>query len=192
MKRILAADDPRAAVALMEGSGVLALVMPADATRLAALVERGAPVEPMLRMAALLDGDAAALAEGLKLSGAESETLAALRVPNRLTPGASDADLRRALAGADQAVLMARTWLGQDERPGWDDLRARIEAMTRPVLPVQGRDIMAMEIPPGPEVGEILAAVRDWWMAGGCVADAAACRAEARRLIMDRKPKSRS
>ena len=187
VKRILLAADPRAVVALMRETGVLELVLPgADVTRLAALVARGAPVDALLRLAALFRGDADAFAQRWKLSGAEHERLTALLVPGALAPDADDADdaaLRRALAEVPGEILVGRSWLAQDNRAGWDDLRARLAATARPVFPVQGRDVVALGVPPGPAVGEILDEVRRWWMAGGCVADAAACLAVGKRWI---------
>ncbi len=58
--RILAAPDPRAAISLMAELGVLAAVLPEGAgqARLARLIEANAPVDPLLRLAALLTGDA--------------------------------------------------------------------------------------------------------------------------------------
>ena len=61
-------------------------------------------------------------------------------------------------------------------------LRARLAALPRPVFPLEGRDVLALGLAPGPPVGALLRAVRAWWMAGGCVADADACRAELARL----------
>ena len=54
IKRILAAPDPVPSLGLMEQLGVLAAVLPegGDLARLAALVARGAPADPLLRMAA--------------------------------------------------------------------------------------------------------------------------------------------
>ena len=46
----------------------------------------------------------------------------------------------------------------------------------------EGRDALALGMSPGPAVGALLRRVRAWWMAGGCVADADACRAELARL----------
>jgi hypothetical protein len=54
--------------------------------------------------------------------------------------------------------------------------------MKRPVFPLSGRDAVALGVLPGPAVGALLGQVRDWWMAGGCVAGAEACRAELARL----------
>jgi hypothetical protein len=43
------------------------------------------------------------------------------------------------------------------------------------VFPLQGRDITAAGIPPGPRIGEILTEIRTWWLAGGCIANRQAC-----------------
>jgi poly(A) polymerase/tRNA nucleotidyltransferase (CCA-adding enzyme) len=113
LKRILAAPDPREAVALMRQTCVLAAVLPEGAApvRLAALVASGAPPDPVLRLAALLDGDAVAVAERLRLSTAEAFFLSALRAAPAPSPSADDADLRRALADAPRKVLIGRAWL---------------------------------------------------------------------------------
>jgi poly(A) polymerase len=97
-----------------------------------------------------------------------------------LGPDSSDADVRRALASRPRDVLIGRTWLAGGS--AWDPLRQRLAAAEIPVFPLAGRDVLARGIPPGPRVGELLQAVRGWWMDGGCIADAAACRAELARL----------
>jgi poly(A) polymerase len=177
VKRIFMADDPRFALALMEETGVLALVMPqADIGELDALLARGAPVDALLRMSAVFGGDPVAYAERWKLSGAERERLTALKVPSTLTPDVDDADLRRALAEEPAGILVDRSWLGQDDAPGWDGLRVRLEAMARPVFPLHGRDVARLGVDPGPRIGAVLRDVYAWWKAGGCVADAEACR----------------
>ena len=67
--------------------------------------------------------------------------------------------------------------------PGdWAGLAARLEAMPRPVFPLQGRDALALGVPPGPRIGRLLAATRAWWLARGCADDAAACLAQLREL----------
>ena len=62
-------------------------------------------------------------------------------------------------------------------------VREHIRAAEQPVFPLEGRDVLTLGILAGPQVGELLRAVRRWWLAGGCVADAAACRAELARRI---------
>lgn len=184
LKGILLAADPRATVALMQETSVLPLVLPgADLERLNVLIARAAPNDPLLRVAAMLRGDVDDFARRWRLSGAEHERLAALSKSNLLTPDAEDDDLRRALAEEPAETLVCRTWIGQDDRPGWAALRARLVARDRPVFPLQGRDLLKLGIPPGPDVGTILEDVRRWWMEGGCVADAAACLAVGKRRM---------
>ncbi len=140
LARILAAPDPRGAVALMAELGVLAMVVPegADPERLARVVAAGAPADPVLRLAALLVGDAEAFAARLRLSSAERERLVALRAAPLARPDADDAALRRLLAEVDPGVILDRTWLDGGAGPEWAALRARLGAIQRPVFPLEG------------------------------------------------------
>ena len=163
LKRILSTPDPRSAVALMAQLGVLdALVPGADAAGLQRLPPQ-APADPLLRLQALRPG-AAALAGPLRMSLQERD---ALRVFDGPPPSAAmdDAALRRMLADTPHDALLDRAWLA-----GGGDVIDRLQAMDRPVFPLEGRDVVARGVPPGPAVGEHLRAVRSWWMDGGCVA----------------------
>ena len=95
-------------------------------------------------------------------------------------PGLDDDALRRLLADAPPGSAPGRAWLAQADTPDgdWPALHIRLDALPRPRFPLAGRDALALGLPPGPAVGALLADVRAWWMAGGCVATAAACRAE--------------
>jgi len=180
LKRILAAPDPSPSVALMAETGVLAAVLPeaTDQAALAGLVRAGAPADPLLRLAALAPGPTGALAERLRLSGAEAARLEAARGPVP-PPDADDHALRRALAEAPPGALVDRAWLAEARgAPGdWAGLRARLASMPVPSFPLTGADVVALGVPPGPRVGAALAAVRAWWLAGGCVAGREACLA---------------
>lgn len=169
LKRILAAPDPRGAVALMGELGVLAAILPegVDFSGLERLIALGAPANPMLRLAALLLGDAEVFADRLKLSNAERDYLVSVRQGS--VPGwdADDTALRQALAEEPSVLLGDRLWLAG---VGEGALRARIAGMARPVFPLEGRDALALGAAPGPGIGEALRAVRGWWLEGGCVA----------------------
>ena len=176
-KRILVAPDPVGSVRLMAELGVLPAVLPgAEVTGLERVM--GAPADPILRLAALRPPPD--VAERWRMSAAEAEALAGLAgpAPDMDLAGAA---LRRALADTSAPVLIGRSWLadGADGAP----VRARLAAEPRPRFALAGRDALALGVPPGPLVGELIRAVRDWWMAGGCVADAAACRAELARRV---------
>jgi poly(A) polymerase len=189
LKRILAAPDPRVAVRLMRQTGVLELVLPdADLDRFELLVRRGAPDFLLLRLAALLpggEGIAETFAARWRLSKAEEAELVALSTPNALALNASDDDLRRALEAEPAVILSGRTRIAPGD--GWEPIQARLEAMRRPVFALQGRDLQALGVVPGPVMGALLQQVRDWWRQGGCVADAAACRAYAQTLLEQKK-----
>lgn len=171
LRRILAAPDPSVAIGLMDQLGIWAAVMP-EASAVGRLA--GLPADPVLRLAAMLTGDALALATRLKLSGEDRDRL--LRLMATPSASGSDAMLRRLLADYQPADLIDRTWLD-----GSADVRRRLVAMPPPVFPLEGRDVVALGVPAGPAVGARLRDVRRWWLDGGCVADRDACLKELAR-----------
>ncbi len=184
LRRILSGPDPRATVTLMAALGVLGAVLPesADPGRLARLVAAGAPADPLLRLAALLTDEADALADRLRLSNAERERLRALLAAPVPRPEDDQRALRRLLADTPADILIGRAWLAGGNGPDWAALRARLATTPRPVFSVAGRDVLALGVAPGPRVGTLLVAVRRWWLEGGCVADAEACRDRLRQI----------
>jgi poly(A) polymerase/tRNA nucleotidyltransferase (CCA-adding enzyme) len=185
LKRLLLAADPTASIALMHAAGVLGAVFPEARhfEALGRLVAIGAPADPLLRTAALIgpDRDAAALralAARLRLSGEERAALLHLGAPPRpFWP--ADAPLRRELARREpiaEADIWREAWLAE----AWDGvdraaLRAAMaQAKPWPAFPLQGRDALAGGLPPGPEVGRVLAALRAEWLAEGAAGDHAA------------------
>jgi poly(A) polymerase/tRNA nucleotidyltransferase (CCA-adding enzyme) len=184
-KYILAAEDPRPALALMREISVLSLLLQRhDFERLADLVRRMGAGPALLRLAALSQEDVDAYADRWRLSGAERNVLRALSAPNRLRPGMDERALRQALAEEPAEILISRTQIGQDDSSGWDALRARLAAAERPVFPLHGRDIQALGMASGPEIGIALRSLYLWWKDNGCVADAAACREKAAELYI--------
>ena len=198
LRRILAAPDPGGAIARMAELGVLATLLPGgNAAQLSRLIAAGAPADPLLRLAALLAGtrsNVAALAAGLRLSTADDVRLRALCEPQSLAPSASDDSIRRALADTSAEILIDRLWIAQGSAPDliefgaeppflpdWPARRARVASIPRPVFPLEGRDVLALGVSPGPRVGALLRQVRAWWLDAGCVPDANSCRAELAR-----------
>ena len=181
LKRILAGPDPAGTTALMRETGVLQAVLPeaGDGTTLAAITEAGAPDDPVLRLAALIQADGTAAATRLKLSGAEATILLALRAATAPADAADDDTVRRALADTPKPILIGASWLAGRA----DTMRERLAAMPVPIFPLAGRDLASAGMQAGPAMGTLLRDIRAWWLHGGCRADAAACRAElARRM----------
>jgi poly(A) polymerase len=185
LSRLLACPNPVPALRLMDALGILAVIVPegTNAGSLSRLIASEAPPDPILRLAALLAGDAEGLAMRLRLSNAERERLLALRGAPAPRPGDDDDDLRRLLADTEADILIGRSWLAGAATPEWTRLREHLSELPRPIFPLEGRDVLTIGLAPGPAVGAVLRQVRAWWLAGGCRADAAACRAELSRRI---------
>jgi poly(A) polymerase len=182
LKRLLEAPDPLPALRLMREIGLLEAVLPEsdEFYGLARLVERGAPADPLLRLAALIGpGAVPGLAQRLKLSGEERATLSVLTTVSDKFP-----DPRAWLADRPRARAIGELWIAE-ARDGVDraGLRAAVAAMEQPVFPLQGRDLLALGLPAGPQVGRLLAVLREWWLAGGAIADREACLAELRKRL---------
>lgn len=50
-------------------------------------------------------------------------------------------------------------------------------------FPLKGRDLLALGVPAGPRIGQLLHAVEAWWVESDCHPDHAACLDEARRRL---------
>jgi poly(A) polymerase len=184
--------EPVPALRLMTELGVLPAILPEfaapDIDCLARLGALGAPVEPLLRLAAL-GGAAPGLAARLKLSTAEVRALRFLQeaaIPDAII---DVAEFRRWRARHDAVALdiqEAALWLA-DSQDGTAPLRAALRATLHteaaPVFPLQGRDLLAEGATPGPALGALLAELEGFWIGGGCVADQATCLGEAKRLL---------
>ncbi|HET6521091.1 MAG TPA: CCA tRNA nucleotidyltransferase [Geminicoccaceae bacterium] len=194
--RLLAAPDPVPSLGLMEETGVLARVIPgggaaANPTRLARLVAlEPPPADGVRRLAALLrpppagPGAAPAVAERLRLSNRDRDRLLDLTTAAPPAARADPAAWRRELyrLGPERFVDLALlAWADDPDAPYAAALAAARD--WRPVtLPVDGRDVLAQGVPPGPRVGELLRRVEGWWIAADFRPDRAACLARLRNL----------
>ena len=156
---ILGGAEPLRALAPMVDAGVLARVVPGPLAlpALAALVAQGAPVDPVLRLAALLRpaeaGRVEAVAGRLRLANRERERLLAL-VTTPLPMGDAPAQ-RRALhrLGADLYgdLLRLGEAAGKLERGGDRTARA-CRGLAAPAFPLAGADLLALGVAEGPAV----------------------------------------
>jgi poly(A) polymerase len=176
-------DTPRAVevIATMAAHGLLTAILPVAPrpgilARLVAIEDAATLTgSPILRLAALavaVGDDAARLALHLRLSGAERSSLE-LTAPELaiLSPGDGLQQQRAALyrlgpAGFSERVLL--DWARSAAAPndtGWRHLRALPDRWTPPHQPFTGRDLLALGLPPGPRIGQILATFETWWIA---------------------------
>ena len=182
--KLLGAPDPGPAWSLATAAGVAAAIVTRD-TRLGPLqrlvaLERWHAIAPdaLRRLAVLVDDRDTALriAHRWRFSRAERDRLA-LMVDGRCdvttgSPSLWAALLDHGVATARDFVLLAaaRDW----RRDCMADL-AEIARWTPRALPLDGSDVVALGVAPGPAVGEIIREVKAWWLAGGLTADRAAC-----------------
>ncbi|MGE0118073.1 MAG: CCA tRNA nucleotidyltransferase [Dongiaceae bacterium] len=205
--KLLSAPHPADVVELMQEDGVLKYFLP-EATRidrLRALVtieeslagELAARVEPIRRLAALLDGSepsALAAARRLRLSNAERDRLVGLASDADLSPGLSESTRHRliyrygreryrdlVLVRWADAVAGANS-MDRGREEGWRELLHAGTRWAAPRFPIRGRDAVRLGVPPGPAVGRLMAALEDWWIAGDFQADRATCLAKLEEL----------
>ena len=184
---LLAAEDPRRALALMAKTGVLTLVVPAAQglarfDRLVAIeTEMLFSEDPLLRLASLLPDDPAAgeaTAKRLRLSNAQRERLvAALGTDPALVSWMSPKQARQivwrlgAQAFCDRVTL---AWAGSAGRKGtmqWRALLPMAQSWPRPALPLTGDEVVAAGVPPGPQVGAVLREIEAWWIDNDFIED---------------------
>ena len=172
LKRLLAAEDPREALQLMAGTGVLAAVLPSfDLMQFTRLLEAGAPADPLLRFGALIPDDvlAASVARPLKMSGEEERRLGDMRHSQAaMSPCIDDVALVARLADQGVAIATDRSWYAE-ARDGISRsaLRSRIALARVPPFPVTGKDALAEGFEPGPQLGAALGQARQWWYENG-------------------------
>jgi poly(A) polymerase len=189
--RLLAVADPVPALHMMQEDGILEVVLP-EATRLdrlGRLIATGLDIDPLLRLAAIMEVDAAgakALAERLRLSNAQRDRLARLARPWPLDPTGDTRAQRLALYRLsseryrDLALLTAAD--GRIDEGRLADLLAFADTWKPPELPLAGRDVTALGIPPGPRVGRLLSHVRRRWEQSDFTAGREECLAYLKEL----------
>ena len=173
LMRLLAAPDPRRAMAAMAATGVLAGILPEaeDGPVFEAMI--GLSDDPVARLMALVPAQASTAVEisrRLRLPNATRDrlTAAALALPE-VGLAMPDAALRAAVyrhggQAAGDALLIheARAPAGGAKARRLRDLAA---SWIPPRLPVGGRDVARLGVPPGPETGRLLKAFEAAWVA---------------------------
>jgi poly(A) polymerase len=111
----------------------------------------------------------------LRLSNAQTRSLNEVQSAVPPSPHLRDNERKVVLyqTGADtwkRAVLLAWARGGKPGDEDWARLYKLPDEWAMPVFPVTGSDILANGLEQGPQVGEMLKALEDWWVAGGFLA----------------------
>jgi len=187
LMKLLAAEDPRAAVGLMFDTGVMARMVPdaENRDRFEALVNIETGIlfseDPLLRLAALLPDDptrAARTARALRLSNAQRFRLMAALTPEPdLVSWISPRQTRQKVyrlgvqAFSDRVTL---AWAASD-RPAaaiqWRALLSMGQTWAPPTLPLTGDEVAAAGVPQGPMIGAVLREVEAWWIDQDFISD---------------------
>jgi poly(A) polymerase len=143
------------------------------------------PQDAVRRLAALaVTGSGPAIAETLKLSNADRDRLIAISAPRPDFAVSDPALVRRQIYDLGNALaldLLLVDW----RAPEIDGQRAFeiVRDWPRPDFPLRGRDVSALGVPAGPEIGRLLKDLEAWWIAGDFAADREQGLAELKRRI---------
>ncbi len=187
--KLLGAPNPVPTLGLMRETGVLAAILP-DAGAMDVLVTLVGidDRDPLRRLAALVPNAGGKAGSALKLSKAEQDRLGALAPPRAaFAPDMDIPQQRQQLydLGAERFTdLVLLSWAADREvhADAWRAMLQTAQVWDRPALPVRGSDVLALGVPSGARVGELVGAVERWWRAGDFQADRDACLAQLREI----------
>ena len=185
--KLLALPSPVGTVRAMQAHGILQPVLPellpgADALLaelIGAELRAGAAADAIRRLAAMLPVDPAGadgLARRLRLSNSERERLVA--AADRASVPADPRALAYAIGA--EAALDRMLLTGDSRAAQW---RGALQSWQKPRLPISGKDLIAMGLPPGPQVSRRLGEVEQQWVAAGFPASRESAMALAREVL---------
>lgn len=187
LRKLLAAPDPSRALLWMRQSGVLTKVVPEsekwgiDAIHALVGSEQalGWPVDPLLRLAAIVPPDEArmvGMAKRLKMSGHDRARLTLWAATPSPNAEQADAALRRQLylgdvqAVADRlrlAIASARSREAIEELAGYVRQLKLAEDWKKPAFPVGGKDLAGIGFSEGAMMGKALKMLEEDWISSG-------------------------
>ncbi len=199
MRRVILAPRGAEALALMQDSGILPVILAGVAylgpLALTLAFEHAAGARPSvaLRLAAAgcrVEEDAERLGERLKLTNAERGLMgAAVAAARRVPLPGDDRAARRFLYDLGEetyrgAVALAFAWSGGTaDAAAWADLYRLSERWRAPRFPLSGRDALGAGASHGPAVGTLLKQLEAWWIEADFAPDADVLRSRLQQMI---------
>jgi poly(A) polymerase len=167
MFKLMAAPGAVPVLKLMAKSGILKHLLPyTEEWRVMSRL----PSDPLLRLA-VLSAEPLMMKDRWRLSNAEAKRLEALSSLMAPSPSLRSREQRAVLyhigpeAWSDLVqVSWARSRAAMDDA-AWKRLLKLPDRWNIPDMPVSGRDLVAAGLTPGPQIGETLRQLEDWWVA---------------------------
>ncbi len=165
--KLLVAPQATKTLQVMAEAGILKVILPhTDEWRAFSRL----PEDPVLRLS-ILAKDISSLKERFRLSNIDAARVDALWSAPELSPALSIVERRRMLY-----QLGAETWrdavklshcrsTAKSGDAAWGGLLSLPDQWSAPRLPVKGADLIAAGMHPGPQMGQVLSALEDWWVA---------------------------
>lgn len=167
MFKLLVAPRAVTTLKIMAASGILKIILPyTDEWRVLGRL----PEDAVMRLCALAKKPHE-LKERLRLSNEEAARVDALAGAPQLTPKFRDAERRALLYHLGEALWVDAVHLAWARSPAklndakWQALLELPQRWTIPKFPLTGRDLIDAGLHPGPDMGEGLRRLEDWWVA---------------------------
>ncbi len=170
---LLAAPEPRVAMAAMTDAGVLAQILPEAANGPLFEAAVGLSPDPVIRLMTLFPTDERLVREAstrLRFPNATRDRLVAAAVAApAVSLAMSDPEVRATVYRHGGRALTDALHRRRAEAPGEGDAARRLLALAdgwrRPSMPVGGRELARLGVEPGPETGRLLKAFEEGWIA---------------------------
>ncbi|MFC7291356.1 CCA tRNA nucleotidyltransferase [Hirschia litorea] len=179
-KKLLSAPDPRVVLEAMSQIGVLQFVLPEAIgldlfNALVALeLEEHLKPDPYLRLLSLYPKDmdvVAADVARLKMSNSEKKRLLTTAGDNTsFAKEFSAKEFRRTIYSVGKSVFESRARLAwavrgrEAKHRYWRVLINAVNKYERPIFPISGEHVIAVGVPAGKPVGEVLKRIEQWWI----------------------------
>lgn len=201
LKKLLNAPDPRVAMMGMSQTGVLSIILPESMgldlfNNLVELeLREQLPIDPILRLLSLYPKDVELIeadTKRLKMSRKEADRLLrACRDTTDFTLDYTSRTFRKAIYHVGRDIFADRARLawavrGQDaDHRYWKVLVESALDYERPTFPISGDHVVAMGVPAGKDVGEVLKRIEDWWIEADFPNDVAGIARQMKRVCDD-------
>ncbi|MDO6964249.1 CCA tRNA nucleotidyltransferase [Rhizobium alvei] len=198
LKKLLSAREPGKALLWMRTTGVLTEILPESEkwgidsipALMRAEASFGWPIDPLLRLAAIVPPDAerlSAMSSRLKLANVEKDFFQTWARAKLIAEEATETALKQEIyhfgpVGIETRLKLALVSLSADPEPDVATLAkiavrqkqlSIVQTWPMPTMPIRGADLIEAGYAPGPALGANLAKLEALWVASGFSATAA-------------------